>query len=93
MLAECISANTLLMKEKKANNTQEQEITCLKSDKVNKEQDSVSIKKEQTSGNGLFDMYIYIRYNYTDKRVLDYQLPLMHIKQETKAEPQTTDGE
>ena len=65
MLVECISANTLLMKEniqfKKMNNNLEQEIADLKSDK--EQLDPVSIKKEPTSGNGLFDIvYTYIRY-------------------------------
>ncbi len=56
MLAECISANTLLKKEiiqlKLAN--PEQEVVHLKSEKVKEEQlDPDSIKEEPTFGKGL----------------------------------------
>ena len=66
MLAECISANTLLMKEniqfKKTNNNLEQEIARLKSEKVKEEQlNPETIKEEPTSGNGLKQL-VCIRY-------------------------------
>ncbi len=59
MLAEYVSANTLLMKEtiqlKKTNNNLEQEITHLKSERVSKEHldPETSIKEEPTSSQGL----------------------------------------
>ncbi len=58
MLVECISANTLLMKEniqlKKTNNNLQQEIAHLKSEKVKEEQlDPETIKEEPTPDNGL----------------------------------------
>ncbi len=63
MLAEYISANTLLMKEsnqlKKTNNNLQQEIARLKSEKV--KEDPETIKEEQISGNGL-KQFVYIRY-------------------------------
>ena len=64
VLAEYISANTLLMKEniqlKKGNNNLEQEIAHLKSEKASKEQlDPVSIKKEPTSDQGLKQLLIH----------------------------------
>ncbi len=56
MLAEYISANTLLKKE---NNNQEQEITRLK-----EQLDPVSIKEEPTSDTGL-NQFVYIKYMHT----------------------------
>ena len=66
MLAECISANTLLKKEiiqlKKANNDLEQENTHLKSEKAKEEQmDPASIKEEPTSVQGLKQLCMYMR--------------------------------
>ncbi len=100
MLEEYINANTLLKKEniqlKETNTNLEQEIARLKSEEVKEEQlDPETIKEEPTSGNGL-KQFVYIRCVCINMFYVDHQLPsstLKHIKQETKAEPQTTDSE
>ena len=98
MLAEYINANTLLKKEiiqlKKANINPEHH---LKSEKVKEEQlDPASIKEEPID-KGL-KQFLWTMYKLTKVNMLfvDNQSPsspLKHIKQETKADPQTTKGE